>query len=147
MRNTLAIDMKWSMSARFTHVNRITLLIYSKLPNHASWLILLQCINTINSQNKNKKKCLYIHKYALIFFCKKLWVRSQPQSCLYFQGFWGSKLLKISGNPCNDSESIFVIRNFKVFPIMILRRSKFGVLLVYNNYITCITKEKLHFSL
>ena len=28
-----------------------------------------------------------------LFFCKQLESGLSPQSCLYFQGFWGSKLL------------------------------------------------------
>ena len=48
-------------------------------------------------------------------------------------------------NHLQNSKSIFMITDFKIFPIMLLRQLNFGVLSVYN-YFTFIAKEKLHFS-
>ena len=37
--------------------------------------------------------CVFIFNLHLAFFYKQLWSGLSPKSCLYFQGFRGSKLL------------------------------------------------------
>ena len=48
-------------------------------------------------------------------------------------------------NNFQDSNSIFMISDFKIFPIMLLRQMNFGVLSVQQ--FTFTTEKKLHFSL
>ena len=62
------------------------------------------------------------------FFYKQLGSGLSPQIYLYFQGFRGSKLLNGCFG-CKDSKLIFMISDFKIFPIMLLRRLNFRVLL------------------
>ena len=74
------------------------------------------------------------------FFCKQLGSGLSPQNCVCFQGFWGSKLLNgclvvwpsiyISEEYSNfqDSKLIFMIVDFKISPVMLLRQLNFGVL-------------------
>ena len=72
------------------------------------------------------------------FFYKQLGSGLSPQFCLYFDGFWGSKLLNgcLEVDVCEeyidfqDSKLIFMISDFEIFPIMLLRGMNFGVLSV-----------------
>ena len=95
--------------------------------------------------------------YYTQFFYKLLGSGLSCQRCLHFQGFLDSKLL----NGClvtyvtyvrekysnfQDSKSIYMISNFKIFPIMLLRGPNFCVQ-KFNSYFTFITKEKLFSSL
>ena len=80
--------------------------------------------------------------FFFFFFCKQLESGLSLQCCFYFHGIRGSKLLngcfvvlpsnlylgKL--NNVQDSKSIFMISDFKIFPIILLRQLNFGVLLV-----------------
>ena len=84
------------------------------------------------------------------------------QICLCFQGFRDSKFLNgclevwasneqvtYVCEECNnyqDLQSIFMISDYKIFSIMLLRELNLGVC-CFNSYFTFITKGKLHFSL
>ena len=82
------------------------------------------------------------HKQNTLFFYKRLGSDLCPQSCLYFQSFRDSRLLNgcLVVSPSNlfreeynnfqDSKSIFMISDFKIFPIMLLRQLNCGVLSV-----------------
>ena len=77
-----------------------------------------------------------------LFFYKQLESDLSPESGLYFEGFRGSKLLNgclvvwpsnIVWEECNnlqDSKSMFMIADFKVFQIMLLGQLNFGALSV-----------------
>ena len=60
-----------------------------------------------------------------IQFYKQLGSGLGRENCLYFHGFWGSKLLDgcfgVSEelNSIQDSKSIFMISDFKFFPKMV----------------------------
>ena len=74
------------------------------------------------------------------FFYKQLGSGLGPQSCLNFQGFRGLKLLNgylvvnhvtyvcEEYNNSQNSESTFMISDFKSSPIMLLRQLNIGVL-------------------
>ena len=74
---------------------------------------------------------------TLIFIYKQLGSGVGPQSCLYFQGFMGSRLLNVcsavwSSNLClqgiqlfQDLKSTFIISDFKIFPKMFSRQLNF----------------------
>ena len=92
--------------------------------------------------------------YTFIFY-KQLGSDLNPQSRLNFQVFRGSKLLNgclvfwqvtyvcEEYNHFQDSKSIFMIGDFNIFPIMLLRQLNFGVLSVYLRLLA--TKEKHNF--
>ena len=79
---------------------------------------------------------------TLTFFYKQLGSGFSPESCLYFQVFGVQSCLMIAQwfdlvtyafEECNnlqDSKSIFMICDFRIFPIMLLRQLNFGVLSV-----------------
>ena len=83
--------------------------------------------------------CFMIYTY---FLYKPLGSGLSPQSCLYFQGFWGLKLfncylivwpITYVCDKCNnfqDSKLIFLISDSNIFTIMLLRRLNCGVLSV-----------------
>ena len=95
--------------------------------------------------------------YILIFNYKQQGSGLSSQSCLYFQGCWGSKfngsLVVWPSTLClqriqqfQDSKSTSIISDFKIFRKIFLRQLNFGVLSVWQLfYVYC--KEKLHFSL
>ena len=71
---------------------------------------------------------------ALIFFYEKLGSDLSPQSCLYFRGFQGSNwlngwLVVKEYNNFQDSKSIFMIDDFQIFTIMLLRQQHLAVFL------------------
>ena len=95
-----------------------------------------------------------------LFFYKQLGSGLSFQSCFYFQGFWGSKLLNScfvvwSSNLClrgkqslSRFKSIFMSSDFKIFPIMILRQLNCGVLSVWQLfYVYYKGKTPLFFNL
>ena len=77
--------------------------------------------------------------YYTLFY-KQLGSGLIPQSRLYFQGFWGSKLLNAclvvwqyaceEKNNFQDSKLIFMNSAYKIFSIMLLRLLIFGLLLI-----------------
>ena len=105
---------------------------------------------------------------TLSFFYKQLESGLSPESCLYFHGFRGSKSLNdclvvwprkhkfpwfdqvtYVFEECNnsqDSKSIFMIWDFKIFPIMLLRQLNFGALSVSKVfYVYCKRKTPFFF--
>ena len=82
--------------------------------------------------------CIFHHKLIglILHLFLIIWSDLNPRSCLYFQGFWGSTLLNgclvvwpnnlwgVWPNVCEecnnfqDSKLIFMISDFKIFPIM-----------------------------
>ena len=107
--------------------------------------------------------CIFIIFRVFIFnvhlyFFKQLWSELSPESCLYFQGFRGSKLLNgfllvwqsnlafEKSSNLLDSKSIFMICDFEFFPTMLPRQLNFGALSV-SILFTFIAKEKLNFCL
>ena len=81
-----------------------------------------------------------------------------PQSCLYFLGFWGSKLLKgcFVVSPSNlclwGMQQLSGFKWYFLWEILKFSQQCFSDswILVYcrfNNYFTFISMEKLHFSL
>ena len=92
-----------------------------------------------------------------ILFNEQLGSGIIPQSFLYFQGFRSSKLLNgclvvfqvtYDCNNFQDSKSIFMISDFKIFPVMFLRQLKFGANSVqYLFYIYYKEKTPLCFNL
>ena len=88
------------------------------------------------------KKSVYYRKIKMIwdytFFYKQLGSDLNSQSCLYFQRFRGSELLNgcliiWPSNLCEEynnfqnSRSMYLITDFKVFQIMLLRQLNFTV--------------------
>ena len=111
---------------------------------------------------KDVQMKMYMLAPRLTFY-KQLGLGFSLQSCLYFQDFWGSKLL----NGCLvvqtivflaniglrgiqqfsiDLKLIFMISDCKTFPILLLIQLNF-VHCQFNSYFSFIAKEKLYFSL
>ena len=84
-----------------------------------------------------------INAVRVHLFLKVTRVRSQPSKLHMFSSFRGSELLN---GGFQNSKLIFMISDFEIIPIMLLKQLSFGVLLV-NSYFTFIRQEKLHFSL
>ena len=63
-------------------------------------------------------------------YYKQLGSGLNPQSCLYLQVFWDelSAIVCDEFNNFQDSKLIFMISDFKTFPIMLLRQLNCGVL-------------------
>ena len=100
-----------------------------------------------------------IRNLRYIFF-KQLGSGLSPQSCLYFQGFRGSKLLNgffvsLTKWPISArniifgiqySKSIFMISDFEIFPITLLRQLNWILMYCpFNSYFTFVTKVKVLF--
>ena len=94
-----------------------------------------QCVN-----------CNFISYQKVHFFYKQLGSGLSPQSCLYCCLMVAQQCLVVLSSTFQYSKSIFMICDFKIFLIMLLRQLSFGILSV-NSFFTFITKEILHFSL
>ena len=82
---------------------------------------------------------------TLIFY-KQLGSGPGPQSCLYFQGFWAQSYFMVDQqfdqvtfagkeyNNFEDSKSVFMISDFRIFPIMLWKQLSFGEQLFYVYY-------------
>ena len=78
-------------------------------------------------------------RHMLVFFYKQLGSGLSPQSSLYFKVFGTQSCLMVAQqfeqvtyvykkyNNFQDSKSIFMISDFKTFPIMLLRQLNLGV--------------------
>ena len=93
-------------------------------------------------------------KHYTCFFYKQLGSGLSPQSCSYFQRFGGSKwlngcLVAWSSNLClRGMQSIFLISDFKIFLVMLLRQVNHGVLPVSKLFqVYCKGKIPLIFNL
>ena len=109
-----------------------------------TWMKSVQkVINRGNISYSSRCKITRLHEFAFglqqHFFYKQLRSGLSSHSCLYIQGFRGKSLLNgcqqfdhvcEEYNNFHDSNSIFMINDFKVFSMMLLRQLSFGVLLL-----------------
>ena len=118
-------------------------------------LVHLFCFSWTNLSYKTRIKCFFF--VSITFFYKQLGPTLSPQSCLYFQNFWGLKSfncclvidqITYACNNFQDSKLIFMISDFENYRIMILRQLNCGVLSVWQIfYIYHNGKTALFFNL
>ena len=116
--------------------------------NKVDFLQYLLCFLTVHQKFSFSLFQSNVHKFQYtLFFYKQLGSGLSPKGCLYFQGFWGSKLLNgclvvWPNNLCLQSKSTFMISDFKISPITrFLWQLSFGVFSVLTAILRLLQRK------